>query len=58
MLLNRLDEAFNLADVFASSSGVNFNHVNLVFNFVEFLAHHDNFDNEASVGIKPDYFSY
>ncbi len=43
--------------MFASSGGVNFNHFDLVFNFVKFLVHHDNFDDEAGAGVKPDYFS-
>ncbi len=56
MLLNCLDEAFNLTNVFASCSGVYFSHVILVFDLVKFLVHHDNFDDEAGADIKPDYF--
>ncbi len=57
MLLNCLNGVFNLANVFASSGGVNFNQFDLVFNFVKFLVHHDNFDDEAGASVKPEYFT-
>jgi hypothetical protein len=53
---DRADEEFNFANVSTGSSGVDFYHVSFIFNFIEFLVHHHNSDNEPHSGVKPNYF--
>jgi hypothetical protein len=55
-LFNCMDEPLDFPDVFACHSGINFHHIAGVLNLVEFLVHHDDFDNEAGVSVLFDYF--
>jgi hypothetical protein len=49
--LGGADVSFNFANMFACRSGVDFHHFIGIFNFVEFLVHHNDADDKASASI-------
>ncbi len=53
---NCVDEAFNLANVFACHGNVDLHHIAGTFDLAKFLIHHDDADNKAGASVKPDYF--
>ncbi len=49
--LGGADVSFNFAEVFACCGGIDFHHFIGIFDLVEFLVHHNDTDDKASVSI-------
>jgi hypothetical protein len=56
--LDRVDIAFNFANLSTGGGGVYFHHISFVFDLIELLVHHHDSDDESGSGVKPNYFLF